>query len=203
MGPYTLTPWLSILIPTIGRQSLECALASIRSQEFDHTKVEILVIGDTANGTWSDWLEELRQSDLCRRYGAWYYEHDGDDHSFGAAQLNAGMQLAMGDWMAFLGDDDEYLPGAIQAIEHATAEGARPMIFKSEMKGGFVLWRDRALMRGGVSGQNIVTPRQHGKIGHWSTDVYEGDYEFIRSTVDLWGGDDAIEWREEILSRCH
>lgn len=92
-------PLVSVVIPTVGRPELCRAVRSAREQE--HVPVEIVIVVDGAEGT----VRLPRAtSDLVDRV-IWTGGGRG-----GSAARNAGVQAASGSWVAFLDDDDEWLP---------------------------------------------------------------------------------------------
>jgi hypothetical protein len=59
------------------------------------------------------------------------------------------------------------------------------------------LWRLRGqIVRGTVTGQNLVAPNAPGKLGTWVDDFIHLD-----QTVNLWDG--LVEWRDEVIARCY
>ena len=94
---------LSVIVPTYDRlPMLRQALASIRQLELDGAEVEI-VVGD--NGM----TEATRK--VCEEFGGVYAAAPGKGASCGR---NAAMLAATGDLLAFLDDDDVWLPSHIR-----------------------------------------------------------------------------------------
>lgn len=91
-----MEPEVSVVIPTIGRRSLHEALESVRRQG---RQVEILVIDDSGTGELPETLSpETRVVRTAGRIGA-------------AEARNVGMAQSRGRYIAFLDDDDVWLPG--------------------------------------------------------------------------------------------
>lgn len=90
-------PVVSVVIPTLGRGSLTDALASVRDQE---VAVDVIVVNDS--GTPLASVPGVRVIDTPGRLGP-------------AAARNAGLAAATGDFVAFLDDDDQWLPGHLRA----------------------------------------------------------------------------------------
>lgn len=193
-------PLFTVVIPTLGRPTLERTLESIRSQAGPNW-VEIIVVGDA----YQRQLAGL--SLLCHDYDARYYELDAGIHDTGSPQLHYGYMLATGAWVMNFGDDDVYEPGVFQMLSEIvipdhTAIG--PLMFRSEMHPGpqrgntspVVLWDRPVIERFHVTGQGFVTPNDKLRLGRWVDDV-----TFMRETVALWGG--RIEWRDELIARCY
>ena len=184
---------LSIIMPTIGRFSLWRALNSLVPQL--EAGDEVLLVGDGPQPI------AKRASEV---YGTSvrYVEHE-PTHCFGNAQRQAGLAMASGDYVLFLDDDDILIPSAFAVVRDAIRETADcPMLFQHIDRNGLVLWIDPVVRMGNVSTAQIVFPNRPEYLGAWK-DVYEGDYWFIRSTLDTWpGGDAAVVWRPNILADC-
>ena len=96
---------VSAVIPSTGRPELVRALRSARNQVTDHD-VEIILVMDKPHQSVA-LSDEVRS--LCDVI-AWTGGQKG-----GAAARNLGIQLATADWIAFLDDDDEWLPAKVEA----------------------------------------------------------------------------------------
>src|SRR5262245_8263189 len=91
---------VSVVVPTCNRTaSLRKALASIRDVETPDLQLEILVADNGINA-------ETRA--VAAEFGAVYLEVETRGPS---AARNAAMFAATGDFIAFLDDDDAWLPG--------------------------------------------------------------------------------------------
>lgn len=100
-------PLVSIVTPTYKRpQFLTRAIGSIIAQTFNNW--ELLVVDD--NGTGSEYRQETQS--FMQRYKAdpriIYIEHESN--LGGSAARNTGIRQARGKFVAFLDDDDEWLP---------------------------------------------------------------------------------------------
>lgn len=135
------SPWaISVVIPTRGRpDSLAKALASVVGQTMP--PAEIVVVAD---GPEEDTVAMLRDSGIA---GLRTIEIDVPGGA--SAARNAGVLAATGEWIAFLDDDDEWLPrklerqvDAIRAAGVAEAIGSCAVIVREA--GCDVLWRGRA-----------------------------------------------------------
>lgn len=161
----------SVIVPTIGRATLSHTLASIASQL--QPGDEVIVVCNNA----------------------------GD---FGNAARNSGIERAKGTHLVFLDDDDEWLPGALGRMRRfAEGHPGRVGIFRyrRELFGDTPLTPDLRT----TGSPTYVVPNVPGKVGRFGpADIREpgfrglrpgetsdylaqrfGDYEFIRSTLDL------------------
>lgn len=199
---------LSIVIPTpgLGRPLGRC-LKSIASQPL-HPGDEVLVVGDTTDGPLPD-VEAI-----VKGFGPPFtYLHfagtthvmspEGVDmHSHGHDQLNHGIALARGEWIVVNDDDDVFLPGAFDAIRGAAASLSepRPMMFRFVTRFRTLLWATPEVREQWIGGHNLVTPNRKDRLGLWQPH-YNGDFSFVRSTIDLWPNKDAdIVWDERVIA---
>lgn len=175
---------LSIIIPTLGRPSLEAALESCKDAD------EIVVVLDTSRG--GTLPCELPPNAI-------FYEG-----SFGVRGGHAGRQkgieLATGTHLAFFDDDDIYTPGAVEIMR--TADPERPTIFRMDHYSLGILWRTPEIYFGNVSTQMYVVPNKPELFGSWTPinpalPQPGGDCTFIKETCEKMG---EPVWREEIIS---
>lgn len=183
---------LTIIVPTIGRPSLQDTLDSIASQieMFD----QVFVVAD---GIYPD------SRALVKKYGIQYgyFElSDGPHHDWGARARNFVIPIAKKAYIAFMDDDDRYLPGAFKAMKDAikTFPG-RPFMFRMLHRKSMI-WTRNELAMGNVSSQMVLVPNVQSKLARF-TDRYEGDYDFIKGTADLYSsGPDPFIWCEDLIA---
>lgn len=100
---------VSVIVPTVGRDSLFLALESVRSQGVE---TEIVVVDDSGSAAVDDSLgSDVRVIHTSGRLGA-------------AEARNVGLAAARGEFIAFLDDDDVWLPGHLE--DALTLLTARP-----------------------------------------------------------------------------
>ncbi|MBE0410622.1 MAG: glycosyltransferase [Anaerolineales bacterium] len=92
----------SVIIPTIGRSSLERAITSILDQEFPQDEFEVIVVNDSG--------KPLLNSEWQNANNVTILNTNRRERSFAR---NSGAAIAKGDYLAFLDDDDWLLPGAL------------------------------------------------------------------------------------------
>lgn len=147
-------PLVSVVIPTYKRSTdlLSRAIASVRSQSYQN--IEIIIVDDsTAAFPQRDETESYIRSlndDRIR-----YYQND--KNCGGCQTRNLGVSYARGEYIAFLDDDDEYMPGKI------------------EKQVAFMRQEDLDLTLGdiGIFSENgeLVDYREHKELTDFSTDA--------------------------------
>ena len=119
-----------------------------------------------------------------------------DDDDFGYRARNRLITKATGDWLMFMDDDDEYVPGAFQIVRDTLAlNPGRPHLFCMETAEGRILWHEREVRDGNVSTQMIVVPNV--ALPPWG-DRYAGDLDFIEGAVVTLG---RPIWCERVIAR--
>lgn len=103
---------VSIIIPTYGRSTtLERAILSAEKQTYK--KIEIIVVDDNNPDSEYRKNNEKLMDLLCKDYNnIIYIKHEKNKN--GAAARNTGIKNSNGVYIAFLDDDDEFLPRKIE-----------------------------------------------------------------------------------------
>lgn len=106
-GWHNLTPdmFISYIIPTIGRSSLEIAIKSVLEQDFPPGECEVIVVNDSGESLpLAAWHASPRVKIINTHRS---------ERSFAR---NSGAAVARGTYVAFLDDDDWILPGALKSF---------------------------------------------------------------------------------------
>jgi glycosyltransferase involved in cell wall biosynthesis len=112
---------VSVIIPTRGSSFLGDALRCVTMQT--RAPQEVIVVEDGCAAASSECAPRPRVVSLLQRHGA-------------AAARNAGVRAAMNEWVAFLDDDDRWLPGYLaRACEAAADADVVCTAFLSELGG--------------------------------------------------------------------
>jgi glycosyltransferase involved in cell wall biosynthesis len=143
---------VSAVIPTRGRPALlRRAVTSALNQSLQ--QIEVVVVIDGEDPLTRMTLEELAQQDERVRVVALPESVGGSD------ARNRGVAAASGEWIAFLDDDDEWLPGKLQAQLNAVQQSVAPV----------VIGTCRMIAR--TPGKDYVWPRRlperHEQIGEY------------------------------------
>lgn len=96
-----MTPLVSVIIPTFQRPQLVArAMCSALAQTL--RDIEVIVVGDGPTALSADALAEFNNARLV--------VHQLAERSGANVARNVGVALARGEWVAFLDDDDEWMP---------------------------------------------------------------------------------------------
>ena len=188
-------PWLSVVIPTVGRDTLQMTLDSLSAQP-ECEGVEVLVVGDTFGGRTPALEQACIRVELA---GYTWLEHDAGLHCVGQPQRTFGARMAKAPWVWFSQDDNVAARDSLAAIEAAIDQqvSARPLFFRMRTHWGRDIWRSPDLMLGNIDADCLVFPRAIAKQVEWGL-RYEGDYDAATRAVELSGGD--VAWVDEIVS---
>ncbi len=107
--PNRESPMVSVIMPTHNRiQQLQCAIASVLAQTYQN--VEIIVINDAGSGAESELIDMNADGRIT------YVRHAANRGL--AAARNTGLKLARGKYIAYLDDDDRFLPDHLETLVH-------------------------------------------------------------------------------------
>jgi hypothetical protein len=112
------------------------------------------------------------------------------------------MAVATGDYLLAQDDDDVYVKGAFDAVRGlaASLSEPRPMMFRFVTRFRTLLWATPEVRYEWISGHNLVLPNIKERLGTW-TPRYQGDFDWIRSSLDKWPNKDAdIVWDERVIA---
>jgi len=188
---------LTIVVPTIGRPTLETTLQSIARQDLRHGDRLIVAL---------DTYQQPPRPDvaaLVARYGFELLPVDGGFHFMGNPQLNAAISGCTTDYFCALGDDDVYVDGAIARLRKTLKPGrallfqfyAPPYLVAGDPR-RFVLWADKTLRVANISGCCIVAPRE-ALVPVSDQQRCEVDFDWIVDIVAKTG--QRPIWLDEVL----
>ena len=148
-------PTVSVVTATWGRpRTILGAIASVAAQEYDN--IEHLIVTDgfdrELNAVLYDagYFEDGRGKRLACLGRNWTQVHG--TAGCGATARQAGCLLARGDWIAYLDDDDEWLPDHLSRMVACGEENQADLVTCPWQNG-----------RGGVV--NGASPPRHGSVG--------------------------------------
>lgn len=188
-------PSLSLLVPTHREdRPLKRCLDSVKDQLY--ARDEVIVVGDTLDGP-LDGVEALVKS-YGPRYR--YLPVNTGHHCFGHCQLDAGVAVARGDYIHCNDDDDVWTPTALESFRKmgGSLKAPLPILFRFKSYVGPIFWIAPGLFaRNMIGGHCLLAPRE--KAGHF-TCAYSGDFDYVESTVNAYGGPENAVWCEEIVA---
>jgi glycosyltransferase involved in cell wall biosynthesis len=110
--------FVSTIIPTVGRDTLTCAVQSVLDQQFDKAGFEVIVVNDSGNilsqAEWQDALN-VKIINTNRRERS--------------VARNAGAAIATGQYLHFLDDDDWILPGTFEHFWELAQQNQMSMMY--------------------------------------------------------------------------
>jgi glycosyltransferase involved in cell wall biosynthesis len=184
-----MMPTISLLCPAIGRSTL----ATIRDQFLAQRSVgdEFIVVGDgpqPASRAICDGIDTIT-----------YLEHGPTNH-WGSEQLDYAALHATGDYLAYIGDDDELAPNALLNAHRALSDSdPHPYLFAT-LYGG-QLWKCR-FSSCQCTGQQFIVPSDPSRLARYGDKPDEtNDWNFMSATVANY--DHRIEFRHELFSIIH
>lgn len=188
-------PTLSLLVPTHREdRPLRRCLESVQGQL--KRGDEVIVVGDTHDGP-LDGVEALTR-DFGPQFK--YLAVDAGHHCYGHCQLDAGIAVAKGDYIHCNDDDDVWTDDALDTFRRAASavRAPLPFLFRFRSYLGPIFWVQPGLFaRNWVGGHCLLAPRE--KAGHF-TCAYNGDFDWLETTVNAYGGYQNAVWREDIIA---
>lgn len=119
-------------------------------------------------------------------------------YGWGNAQRNKAIARAKGDFLAFIDDDDFYLPGHREKMEQAIQENPDiPTLFRFTYPNGDVIWKEPVIEPGNVSTAMILVPNDKTKLHTWEAKRNMADFLFINKWK--W---DRVAWNEHIIAQA-
>jgi glycosyltransferase involved in cell wall biosynthesis len=124
-------------------------------------------------------------------------QHNPPSGNWGNAERQEGTDKAKCDYLAFIDDDDVYVPGVRKIMDTAINESPEgtPILFKMQYPSGRTLWRNKRVKNGNVGAPMILVPNNKEKIWGWDQKYSWADFHFINRWK--WGHWE-INWRPEV-----
>lgn len=182
---------ISVIVPTIGRPHLVRTLESV-VPDAD----EVLLVGD-GQGVAPD--EAAAFGPKVR-----YLETGQRSNDWGSQARNMGIAEARFSHLAFMDDDDVFLPNALPTMKRAAAKTSKCILLFRMVHMGDLIWKDQQIFLGNVSTHMFLIPNDKARIAVWkpNPDLPLGkgdDLLFIQETAALFGADHVV-WRPEVVA---
>jgi glycosyltransferase involved in cell wall biosynthesis len=136
-------------------------------------------------------------------------QHNPPSGNWGNAERQEGQDRARGDYLAFIDDDDVYVPNHRQIMATAIAENpGKPIVFRIQYPNGDKLWqpsrwrgRPPRIKNGNISSQMFLFPNDKTKLAKWvQLRTWRGrgaDTAWIAWSG--WGNRYGYVWRDEVI----
>lgn len=205
------TPLVTVCVPTYNRGPLlmERAVASVLSQTY--TNLELMIVGDHCTDDTAELLAgikdpRLRFHNLPKRSRK--YRQTVENHWFvgGATPANKAMELARGQWIARVDDDDTWSPDHIEALLRFAQQG------KYEFVSGMYV-AERFGQQTVVDGVRALDPYHtrkppvpnddSPKIGGVATWLYRSYLRFMHYNVECWRKEWNRVWDLDLALRIY
>lgn len=185
-------PRFSFILPTVGRRTLHRAIMSAIKQMSTHD--EILLITDATRRDLKAYMADRRIKLI----------HCTQSDDWGNPERRLAIPMASGTHICILDDDDQYLPGALQAMRNTCiAHPERPIMFRMVDPGGLLLWVNEEIACGNHGGPQFVAPNIPDRLGTWGKGRREADFEFCCSTLERYpDGEHALVWDQTVTYGC-
>lgn len=204
-------PLVTVCVPTYNRGPLliERAVTSVLSQTYEN--IELMIVGDHCTDNTAELLAEIRDPRL-RFYNlpsrSRKYRQTVENHWFvgGATPANKAMELARGQWIARVDDDDTWSPDHIEKLLHYAQQGQYEFVsglYEEERFG------ERKVVDGVRALDPYYTRRPPSavddspKIGGVSTWLYRSYLRFMRYNVNCWRKEWNRVWDVDLSLRIH
>jgi hypothetical protein len=190
-----MKPWLSVVIPTVGRETLQLTLDSLTAQP-ESSGLEVLVVADTFGGMTQNLVQARIRVELA---GFRWLEYDAGFHCVGQPQRTFGAKAATAPFVWFSQDDNVAAEDSLARIEMAIDEQPqrRPLFFRFLAPWRETIWREPNLMLGNIDADCLVFPRAIAHEVEWGL-RYEGDYDAAAQAFQISGGD--VTWSDHVVS---
>lgn len=185
----------SVIIPTIGRYTLERTLRSIRLSSDD----EVIVISDGKRPIAKAICKEIRPQ---MPYKLRFIKGPRTEN-WGNEQRNLGIDKANGDWLMFIDDDDIFVPDAFIHVRQALTK-RKPHIFRmlNHHFNRQILWRRKKIAIGNIGTPMLCVPNEIDFLGRWPEHKeYAGDAHFLGTLIKKWPKH-SIVWCKDIIVIC-
>src|SRR5437762_8994151 len=165
---------LTLITPTIGRSTLKRICTELQSQMSPTD--QYIVVGDGPRPSAQALIESLADSRFV-------YAETAPTGHWGSEQCDHAITLATGDYLLFLGDDDEVLPNALESVRSIVSlTDPHPYLF------GIVYCNvpmSRQLAPCACSGQQFVPPNNRTHLASYSSNGGEtNDWHFMTNTIN-------------------
>ncbi len=108
-------------------------------------------------------------------------QHHPPSENWGNAERQEGTDNAKCDYLAYIDDDDTYIPGHRTLMDQTIKANpaGNPILFKIKYPNGRVLWQKKWVKNGNVSTQMILVKNDKSRLYYWDQKHTWADFQFI------------------------
>lgn len=183
-----MNPLVTVVTATWGRPRtiLERAIPSVQAQTYQPIQHIVVTDGDDADlsatlrgAGYGETNRQRRLVQLGQNWGRLVV-----NGAVGAAPRQVGAFMAAGDYIAYLDDDDEWLPHHVANVVEGFATGVDLVCSKWCSPGGYAVYGS-APPRVGHTGTGMMAHRAELlKLSGWQMDGYECDGKLVERWID-------------------
>jgi glycosyltransferase involved in cell wall biosynthesis len=126
-------------------------------------------------------------------------QHNPPSGNWGNAERQEGMDKAKCDYLAFIDDDDVYVPGARAIMDDAIRHNPNnyPIIFKMQYPNGRILWKEKKNRCGNIGAPMVLVPNDKYNLHYWRQNESAADFQFVNN----WKWPHRLTiWRDEVIA---
>jgi hypothetical protein len=200
-----VTPIFTVLIGSIGRNSLKHTLDSIARQKREPGD-QVFVAVDTFEDDTHERYERVYKQVLSYGHGFDPIGYDAGYHFYGVEQINYTLyEMPRGCSHIFtLGDDDVFVDGAYECLRDLCAQDMeRPILYKFLAPWREILWERPVMTRSRISGCCIAAPKQFVGLmdtktkNDDGTEYKEHDFDWMQGIIRKSGKEPL--WLDDVL----
>lgn len=126
-------------------------------------------------------------------------QHAPPSGNWGNAERQEGTNKAKCDYLAFIDDDDVYIPAHREMMDKAIRENPNknPILFRMQYPNGRIIWHKKWIKNGNVGAPMILVPNEKEMLYGWDQKHSWADYLFIKKWK--WPTKSII-WRGEVIA---
>lgn len=126
-------------------------------------------------------------------------KHDPPSGNWGNDERQDGTNRATCQWLAYIDDDDWYVPNHRKIMDNAIKENPNhyPVMFQMRYPSGRLLWNEKKIKCGNIGAPMFLVPNIKKNLHKWEPARSAADFIF----ADKWAWPARLTiWREEVIA---
>ena len=125
-------------------------------------------------------------------------KHNPPSGNWGNNERQEGTDKAHCDYIAYIDDDNVYVPNHREMMDKAIKENPNrnPIMFKIQYPDGRTLWNRKWVANGNIDTHMFLVPNDKEMMHEWEPTHSWADYQFINRS--RWPAK-TIDWRDEVI----